>query len=48
VTFGGRTSYYGVEDEQSNFPNKLTMSTSVALLDLSISLTTISTTRPLT
>jgi hypothetical protein len=46
VTPGGRISYCGVEDERFDFPNELTMSTSVALLGLFTSLTTISTTRP--
>jgi hypothetical protein len=46
VTLGGRISYCGVEDERFDFPNELTMSTSVALLGLFTSLTTISTTRP--
>ena len=46
MTLDGRISYCGVEDERFDFPNELTMSTSVALLGLFASLTTISTTRP--
>jgi hypothetical protein len=46
VTLDGHISYCDVEDERFDFPNELTMSTSVALLGLFTSLTTISTTRP--